>query len=87
MGHLTNVANSIVQSIEKGKNKAALETIFTGEYSGLSLTLQQLAAQGKQVFVMYTQYSLLHLLSFGHCYTLSSQPSSLPLLIGIGKKV
>ena len=32
MGHLTNVANSIVQSLEKGKNKAALETIFTGEY-------------------------------------------------------
>lgn len=31
MGHLTNVANSIVQSMEKGKNKAALETIFTGE--------------------------------------------------------
>lgn len=29
MGHLTNVANSIVQSMEKGKNKAALETIFT----------------------------------------------------------
>lgn len=29
MGHLTNVANSIVQSIEKGKNKAAIETIFT----------------------------------------------------------
>ena len=31
MGHLTNVANSIVQSLEKGKNKAALDTIFAGE--------------------------------------------------------
>lgn len=30
MGHLTNVANSIVHSKEKGKNKAALETIFSG---------------------------------------------------------
>lgn len=29
MGHLTNVANSIVHSKEKGKNKAALETIFS----------------------------------------------------------
>lgn len=29
MGHLTNVANNIVQSVEKGKNKAALETVFT----------------------------------------------------------
>lgn len=33
MGHLTNVANSIVQSAEKGKNKAALDTIFAGESS------------------------------------------------------
>ena len=31
MGHLTNVANNIVQSVEKGKNKAALETVFTGK--------------------------------------------------------
>lgn len=30
MGHLTNVANSLVQSLEKGKNKAALDTIFAG---------------------------------------------------------
>ncbi|KAL9984425.1 hypothetical protein ACROYT_G006713 [Oculina patagonica] len=28
MGHLTNVANSIVQSVEKGKNKATLDAIF-----------------------------------------------------------
>jgi len=32
MGHLTNVANSIVQSVEKGKNKAALDATFSGEY-------------------------------------------------------
>ena len=32
MGHLTNVANSIVHSVEKGKNKAALDAIFAGEY-------------------------------------------------------
>lgn len=30
MGHLTNVANGLVQSLEKGKNKAALDTIFAG---------------------------------------------------------
>ncbi|XP_020629386.1 serine/threonine-protein phosphatase 6 regulatory subunit 3-like [Orbicella faveolata] len=29
MGHLTNVANSIVQSVEKGKNKAALDATFS----------------------------------------------------------
>ena len=32
MGHLTNVANSIVHSVEKGKNKAALDATFSGEY-------------------------------------------------------
>lgn len=31
MGHLTNVANSIVQSVEKGKNKATLDAIFAGK--------------------------------------------------------
>ncbi|KAK2573120.1 Serine/threonine-protein phosphatase 6 regulatory subunit 3 [Acropora cervicornis] len=28
MGHLTNVANNVVQSVEKGKNKTTLEAIF-----------------------------------------------------------
>ncbi|XP_067038795.1 serine/threonine-protein phosphatase 6 regulatory subunit 3-like isoform X3 [Acropora muricata] len=28
MGHLTNVANNVVQSVEKGKNKTTLEVIF-----------------------------------------------------------
>ena len=32
MGHLTNVANSIVHSVEKGKNKAALDATFSGEF-------------------------------------------------------
>ena len=32
MGHLTNVANSSVHSVEKGKNKAALDATFSGEY-------------------------------------------------------
>lgn len=32
MGHLTNVANSIVHSVEKGKNKASLDATFSGEY-------------------------------------------------------
>ena len=31
MGHLTNVANSIVQSVEKGKNKATLDAVFAGK--------------------------------------------------------
>ena len=30
MGHLTNVANNVVQSVEKGKNKTTLEAIFNG---------------------------------------------------------
>lgn len=31
MGHLTNVANNVVQSVEKGKNKTTLEAIFNGK--------------------------------------------------------
>lgn len=31
MGHLTNVANNVVQSVEKGKNKTTLEVIFNGK--------------------------------------------------------
>ena len=54
MGHLTNVANSVVQSLEKGKNKAALETIFTGEslssyVINRTLTLHEIKANSKHL--------------------------------------
>lgn len=32
MGYLINVVNSIVYSVEKGKNKVVFDVIFFGEY-------------------------------------------------------
>lgn len=48
MGHLTNVANSIVHSKEKGKNKAALETIFSGRCNLQSLMFKWSWARKKE---------------------------------------